>query len=48
MEAWERIRDLAEQVSARNADLSQTEIEALADEIGDEAKRRVALRLDRR
>jgi prevent-host-death family protein len=48
MEAWERIRDLAEQVSASNADLSQTEIEALADEIGDEAKRRAALRLDRR
>jgi prevent-host-death family protein len=48
LEAWERIRALAEKVGARNADLSQQEIDALADEIGDEAKRRVAQRLDRR
>jgi prevent-host-death family protein len=48
MEAWERIRELAETISARNSDLSQEEIDALADEIGDEAKRRVAQRLQRR
>lgn len=46
LEAWERIRELAGKVSARNANLSQAEVEALADEIGDEAKRRVVQRLE--
>jgi prevent-host-death family protein len=46
-EAWERLMELAREVSARNADLTQEEADALADEIGDEAKRRVALRLMR-
>lgn len=43
--AWEQLMELAREVSARNADLTQEEADALADEIGDEAKRRVALRL---
>ena len=47
-EAWERIRQLAEEVGARNADLTVEEAEALADEIGNEAKRRLVERLDRR
>jgi prevent-host-death family protein len=44
-EAWEQLMKLAREISARNADLSKEEADALADEIGDEAKRRVALRL---
>jgi prevent-host-death family protein len=44
-EAWARLKALADEVSARNCDLTQEQIDALADEIGDEAKRRVAQRL---
>jgi prevent-host-death family protein len=43
-EAWERIKEIAEEVSARNADLSQEEADALADEIADEAMARVVAR----
>jgi prevent-host-death family protein len=43
--AWQRIIEIAREVSARNADLTQEEADALADEIGDEAKRRAARRL---
>ena len=46
-EAWEQLMEIAREVSARNADLTQEEADALADEIGNEAKRRVALRLMR-
>lgn len=46
-EAWEQLMELAREVSAQNADLTQEEADALADEIGDEAKRRVAMRLIR-
>ncbi|MBA2597923.1 MAG: type II toxin-antitoxin system Phd/YefM family antitoxin [Chloroflexia bacterium] len=44
-EAWAQLWQLAAEVSARNTDLTQEGIDALADEIGDEAKRRVANRL---
>jgi prevent-host-death family protein len=44
-EAWDEFWRIAKELSARNADLTQEEADALADEIGDEAKRRVALRL---
>jgi prevent-host-death family protein len=45
-EAWERFFKLAEEIGARNADLTPEEADAIADELGDEAKRRVASRLD--
>jgi prevent-host-death family protein len=48
LQAWERLKALAAEVSARNADLSPEEADALADEIGNEAMRRVAERLNRR
>ena len=44
-EAWEELWKLAAEVGARNADLSEEEANAIADEIADEAKRRLALRL---
>lgn len=40
-EAWEQLMELAREVSARNADLTQEEADALADEIADEAMTRV-------
>ncbi|MGH2614754.1 MAG: type II toxin-antitoxin system Phd/YefM family antitoxin [Thermomicrobiales bacterium] len=43
-EAWQRLMELAREVSARNADLSQEEADALADEIADEAMDRVVAR----
>jgi PHD/YefM family antitoxin component YafN of YafNO toxin-antitoxin module len=46
-EAWEQIKQFMAEASARNADLTQEEADAIADEIGDEAKRRVADRLAR-
>jgi prevent-host-death family protein len=45
-EAWDRFLKLAEEIGARNVDLTPEEADALADELGDEAKRRVASRLD--
>jgi prevent-host-death family protein len=45
-DAWEEFRQLAKEIGARNADLTPEEADALADELGDEAKRRVAMRLD--
>jgi PHD/YefM family antitoxin component YafN of YafNO toxin-antitoxin module len=45
-EAWEQIKQLMSEASARNADLTQEEADAIADELADEAKRRVAERLD--
>ena len=48
LQAWERLKALAAEVSARNADLSQEEADAIADEIGNEAMRRVAERLRKR
>jgi PHD/YefM family antitoxin component YafN of YafNO toxin-antitoxin module len=47
-EAWERIWAIAAEIGARNTDLTQEEADAIADEIGDEAKRRVAQRLTRK
>jgi prevent-host-death family protein len=44
-DAWEQIKQLMAEGTARNADLTQEEADALADEIGDEAKRRVAIGL---
>ncbi len=43
-EAWEQLMELAREVSARNADLTQEESDALADEIADEAMDRVIAR----
>ena len=40
-EAWEQLMELAREVSAQNADLTQEEADALADEIADEAVSRV-------
>lgn len=40
-EAWEQLMELAREVSARNADLTQEEADALADEIADDAMGRV-------
>jgi prevent-host-death family protein len=42
-EAWERIKQAAAELGARSNDLSQDEIDAIADDIGDEAKRRAAI-----
>jgi prevent-host-death family protein len=46
-EAWDQLWRLAAAGSARNADLTQEEADALAEELGEEAKRRVASRLSR-
>jgi prevent-host-death family protein len=43
-EAWEQLMAIAREVSARNADLSQEEADALADDIADEAMDRVVAR----
>lgn len=43
-EAWDQLMELAREVSARNADLTQEEADALADEIADEAMDRVVAR----
>ena len=48
LEAWERLRQVAAEVSARNADLTQEEADALADEIADEAKARVVAKARQR
>jgi prevent-host-death family protein len=48
LEAWQALRELAESVSARNADLTQEEADAIADEIADEAMARVVARAQRR
>jgi prevent-host-death family protein len=47
LEAWRQLMELAREVSARNADLSPEEADALADEIGDEAMDRVIARARR-
>jgi prevent-host-death family protein len=44
-EAWERLQRISDEVRARNQDLTQEEADAIADEIGDEVKRRIADRL---
>jgi PHD/YefM family antitoxin component YafN of YafNO toxin-antitoxin module len=44
--AWEEIWKIAANVGARNVDLPEDEADAIADELADEAKRRLALRLD--
>lgn len=46
-ETWDQLWRLAADGSARNADLTQDEADAIADELGDEARRRVASRLNR-
>jgi prevent-host-death family protein len=48
LEAWESLRQLAAEVSARNADLTQEEADALADEIAEEAMARVVAKARQR
>jgi prevent-host-death family protein len=48
LEAMEQIRELAEKVRARNADLIAEEANAIADEIADEAMSRVVARARQR
>jgi prevent-host-death family protein len=43
-EAWEELMALAREVSARNADLTQEEIDAMADDVGREAVANVVAR----
>jgi len=47
-EAWESLRQLAAEVSARNADLTQEEADSLADEIANEAMARVVAKARQR
>lgn len=44
LEAWESLRQIARESSARNADLTPEETDAIADEIADEAMDRVVAR----
>jgi 1,2-phenylacetyl-CoA epoxidase PaaB subunit len=44
-EAWDEIWRIAADFRARNPDLAEEEADKIADELADEAKRRLALRL---